>query len=129
MERFLGTINDMESMGKSLELQDKTLYTVLLVEAATDIDRDSHLLFLMAKTYYDVSHEYMVDQINSVASFLMIETDAERDAYLRDIIMENQAISDRVKTLASERQNIYKLASASRQNQYIQFIQEETFQE
>ncbi len=61
MENFLGTISDMESIGESLSLIEQTLYTELLVETATDIDRDSHLLFLMAKTYFDVSSEYMVD--------------------------------------------------------------------
>jgi hypothetical protein len=119
----------VESVGKSLDLIDKTLYTVYLVETITDIDRDSHLLFLMAKTYFDVSSEYIVDQIASISGLLAIQDDAERDAYVKEVAMNSKATSEKVKELAAERQRNYELASFRRQNQYMQFIQEATVHE
>ncbi len=63
LENFIGAITDADVIGKPLDPSDKTLFIMMLVEAVTDIDRDTHLLFLMAKTYMDVSDEYMVKQL------------------------------------------------------------------
>ena len=56
-EDFLGAIEDAESLGKPLDPMDQTLFLVMPTESATDIDPNSHLIFLMAKTYSDVSNE------------------------------------------------------------------------
>ncbi len=68
LENYISAITDADVMGKPLDPSDKTLFVTMLVEAAADIDRDTHLLFLMAKTYTDVSNEYMVNQIAGLSS-------------------------------------------------------------
>ena len=129
MEDFLGVIADYQSMGQSIESSDKELFTTLLVGAATDIDRDSHQLFLMAKTYLDVSSEYLVDQVAGLSGFLFLQNDADRETHLRAMGNKTMATSGRVKQLATDRQRVYELASFERQQQYADYIQEGTMQE
>ena len=116
-------------MGAQLSQLDQTLFTTMLVESAKDIDRDSHLLFLMAKTYSDVSNEYMIDQIAGLSGVLMMQNDSERDAYVKRIASESRATSTKVKALAAERQKVYELANSNRRQQYMQFIEEGMLQE
>jgi hypothetical protein len=96
----------------------------MLVESAKDIDRDSHLLFLMAKTYFDISNKYMIDQIAGMAGLLSLQNDAARDTYVKEVANESRATSTKVKDLAAERQRQYELVNFNRQEQYMEFIRE-----
>ena len=129
LENFIGTIKDADILGKPLDPSDKTLFIMMLVETATDIDRDTHLLFLMAKTYTDVSNEYMVDQIAGLSGLLMLQTNAERDAYVKEVADKAKETSIKIRNLAIERQEKYELASFDRQEQYMEFIEQAMIQE
>jgi hypothetical protein len=59
----------------------------------------------------------------------VIQTDAERDAYVKDVTMKTKATSEKIKELATERQRNYALASLDRQDQYKEFIKRATIQE
>ena len=99
------------------------------MESVTDIDRDSHLLFLMSKTYSDVSKEYMIDQIAGLAGALSIQSNDERDIYVKDMANKSKTISNQVKDLATERHKEYEMTNLFRQEQYMQYIQEGMLQE
>ena len=129
LQNFLGVIADAEKINQPLSITDRTLYVTMLVESATDIDRDSHLLFLMAKTYSDVSKEFMVDQIAGLSGLVALQTDAERDTYLQKINEKTTATTIKIKDLAVERQRKYELVSFARQGQYMSFIEEAMVQE
>lgn len=116
-------------MGQPMSPIDQTLYVTLLVESATDIDRDSHLLFLTAKTYVDVSNEYMLDQIASISGLLYLQTDAARDTYLNQVMQKTAATTRKVKDLAADRQRKYQLANFARQAQYMDFMEQEIISE
>jgi hypothetical protein len=124
LQDFLGVIYAVESMGKQLNPIDQTLFVVMLVESAKDIDRDSHLLFLMAKTYFDISNKYMIDQIAGMAGLIYLQNDAARDTYVKEVANESRATSIKVKDLAAERQRQYELVNFNRQEQYMEFIRE-----
>ncbi|CAF1360950.1 unnamed protein product [Rotaria sordida] len=124
LENFLGIIADSEMTGKPLEPTDKMLYVTLLMESAADIDRDSHLLFLLAKTYTDVSNEYMIDQVVGFIGLVFLQTDAERDNHLKEMASKTVSTSNRIKELATERQTKYSLTSLARQQQYTEFVKE-----
>ena len=112
-----------------MDPSDKTLYVGMLVETATDIDRDSHQLFLMAKTYTDVSNEYMIGQIAGLSGLLSIQNNADRDAHVQALTNKSRDTSMKIKNLVTERQQQYELASFNRQAQYMVFIEEATRQE
>ncbi|CAF1313407.1 unnamed protein product [Rotaria sordida] len=124
MENFLGVIADAETINKPLDPIDKMLYMTMLIEAATDIDRDSHLLFLMAKTYSDVSNEYMINQIAGISGFLTLQTNEEREAYLQSVSNKTETIASQIIQLAAQRQLKYEEVSFARQLEYEQFIEE-----
>ncbi|CAM4950534.1 unnamed protein product [Rotaria socialis] len=129
LQDFLGAISDVELMGRPLDPIDQTLFLVLLVESVTDIDRDSHLLFLMSKTYSDVSKKYMIDQIAGLAGALAIQSNDERDIYVKEVANKSKTISNQVKELATERHKDYEMTNLFRQQQYMQYIQEGMLQE
>lgn len=56
----------------------------------------------MAKTYSDISGEYMVDQIAALFGLLALQTDIERDAYLKQIASKTNATLVKMKELATE---------------------------
>ncbi|CAF0794059.1 unnamed protein product [Rotaria sp. Silwood1] len=129
LQDFLGVISDAELIGKPLDPIDETLFLVLLVESVTDIDRDSHLLFLMAKTYSDVSNAYMIEQIAELSGVLSLQNDDDRETYLKEVANKSRKISMQVKDLATDRQREYELVNFSRQEQYMKYIEEGMLQE
>ncbi|CAF1508175.1 unnamed protein product, partial [Adineta steineri] len=123
LDNFLGVIADAEKINQGLNLMDQTLYVMMLVQAATEIDQDSHLLFLTAKTYTDISNEYMVDQIAGISGLLALQTDSQRDIYVKQMVQKAETTAQKVKDLAADRQRKYHLASFDRQEQYMEFMQ------
>jgi len=129
LENFIGAITDADVVGRPLDPSDNTLFVTMLVETATDIDRDTHLLFLMAKTYTDVSNEYMISQIAGLSGLVALESNAERDAYVKEMAEKAKAISIEIRNLSIERQEKYELANSNRQEQYMEFIEQAMIQE
>jgi hypothetical protein len=96
----------------------------ILVPIAIDIDRGAHLLYTMATTYYEISSEYMIDQIAGIGKLLVLSNDADRQAHLQ-IVSNNTAItSAKISRLVQERQSIYLENIHARQEQYEQYIAE-----
>jgi hypothetical protein len=83
----------------------------------------------MAKTYTDVSNEYMVNQIAGLAGILTLQSNAERDAYVKEMADKAKATSIEIRNLAIERQEKYELANSNRQEEYMQFIEQAMIQE
>ncbi len=129
VENYISAITDADVIGKPLDPLDKTLFITMLVEAATDIDRDTHLLFLMAKTYTDVSNEYMVNQLVGLSGILTLQSNAERNAYVKELADKIGATSIEIRNLAIERHKEYELANFNRQEQYMEFIEQAMIQE
>ena len=122
MNSFVGAINDMEKHGQSLDPVDRELYVTMLVEAATDIDRDSHLLFLTSKGYSEVSGKYMINQIAGITFFLSLQTDLQRTIALKDVVGNTTINSLEVQKLTAERQRQYQMANDARQQEYQTFL-------
>lgn len=83
----------------------------------------------MAKSYYDVSKEHMIDQIAGLGGVLALQNNDERDIYLQQVAGKTKTTSNKIKNLATERQREYSLMNLDRQKQYMQFIQEGMLQE
>jgi hypothetical protein len=66
----------------------------------------------------------MVDQISSVSGLLVIQTDAERDAFIKGVAVKTKETTDKMKEISTQRQRAYELACLDRQDQYKQFIQQ-----
>ncbi|CAF0808871.1 unnamed protein product [Adineta ricciae] len=129
LEDFLGVIADVQSIGQSLDPIDKAVFVTMLAETAKDIDEDTHMLFLMANIYSNVSSKHLVDRIASLSGLLTIQNNAERDVYVKSVANTTQHTSLEIKRLAADRQKAYESASSVRQEQYMNLIQEVTLQE
>lgn len=78
----------------------------------------------MSRTYYDVSSEYMINQIISMNHLLLLPTDVERSAYLKTIATNTTATSAKIIQLAEARQKEYILKNRERRAEYERFLAE-----
>jgi hypothetical protein len=105
-----------------LEASDRELFVEMLSATSQEIERGAHLLFVMSKTYHDVSSEYMVNQIVGMNNLLYLQTDAERKAYLNSLSLNTTATSTKIIQLAQRRHNEYTVRNKARQEEYEQFL-------
>ena len=64
----------------------------------------------------------MINQIIGMNALLLLQTDAERSAFLRSISSNTTATSSRIIRMAQERQNEYTLRNRARQAEYEEFL-------
>jgi hypothetical protein len=94
----------------------------LLVPSATTIESGAHLLFTMAKTYYAVSSEHMVNQIAGISRMLVLQTDEARNAQLQLASNNTLITSLKITQLAQERHALYLQETHNRQAEYTAYI-------
>lgn len=102
---------------------EREFFTEMLVPAATTIESGAHLLYIMAKTYYTVSSEYMINQIAGIGKLLLLQTDDERNAQLRQALANTTATSIQITQLAQERHELYLQQTHNRQAEYTAYIE------
>jgi ferritin len=115
---FIKRINIVPELEKS----DRDFFVPVIAETVQLIERDAHLLYMAAKLYYDVSNEYMMEQIAGVSKFLVLQTDEQREHHLA--LLHNMTLinSVKVKKLAEKRNQLYHIRTAQRQIEYKEFI-------
>jgi len=105
-----------------IEPSDRELFVEILSITCQEIERGAHLLYVMSKTYYDISSEYMLNQIASMNTLLLLQTNTERSSYLRSLSSNTTSTSTRIVRLAQERQNEYTLRNKARREEYERFL-------
>ncbi|CAF3715450.1 unnamed protein product [Rotaria sp. Silwood1] len=101
---------------------DREFFTEMLIPAATTIESGAHLLFTMAKTYYAVSSEHMIDQIAGISQLLTLQTDEARKAHLQQASNKTITTSLKITQMAQERHSIYLEKTRNRQAEYTAYI-------
>jgi hypothetical protein len=101
---------------------EREFFVEILVPAATTIENGAHLLYIMAKTYYAVSSEYMINQIAGIGQMLLLQTDEERTAQLQLASNTTLTTSMRITNLAQERNILYLQEMHNRQAEYTAYI-------
>ena len=97
-----------------LDPVDREVFSEILFLKVIEIDRGSRLLVLMAKTYIDVSNEYLLGQVVGLTDFLYLQTDAERNTHLQILANKRTGIPDRVKEIVDEQVRMYQAESLRR---------------
>lgn len=115
-------IKDAQAHGVLMEPSDRELFAEILSVTCQEIERGAHLLYVMSKTYYDISSEHMIGQINTINTLMYIGNAADRSAYLKSLASNTTTTSERIKTLAQTRQNEYALGNQARQKEYEKFL-------
>ena len=124
VHEFVEAIQEAQQANLLLNPSDRELFVEVLSLLSQEIERGAHLLFIMSKTYYDVSSEYMFNQIIGMNHLLLLPTDAERSTYLKSIASNTTATSAKVIQLAESRQKEYLLKNRARQAEYERFLAE-----
>jgi hypothetical protein len=105
-----------------MDPNDREFFIEVLKITCHEVERGAHLLYVMSKTYYDISSEYMIDKIASMNTLLLLQTDTERSAYLRTLSSNITATSTQIVQLGQERQNEYTSRNKARREDYEKFL-------
>lgn len=102
---------------------DREIFAEMIGFSCQEIERSAHLLYIMSKTYYDVSTEYMIDQVAGMNMLLLFNTDAERSAHFNIMANTSKNVTDKITKLGQQRQNEYRAKNLARQLEYERFLQ------
>jgi hypothetical protein len=122
VHEFIGALKEAQADNLLLDPSDRELFLEILSITCQEIERGAHLLYVMSKTYYDISSEYMFKQIISINTLLHLQTDAERSSSLRSLSSTTNSTSARIIKLAQERQNEYSSRNKARREEYERFL-------
>lgn len=126
LSRFINVINEVQNTGLVLDESDREIFLLLLIDAITDIERSAHLLYIMSKTYYDVSDEFMMNQIANIHSLLLSGTDREREMLSAQLNQNASEATRKIIDLVREREHEYIKRNNIRQQQYRDFLSKST---
>ncbi|CAF0856564.1 unnamed protein product [Adineta steineri] len=105
-----------------LEPSDRELFVDILSITCQEIERGAHLLYVMSKTYHDISSDYMIGQALSMHKLLQLKTPTDQATQLRLISSNTTLISTKVMQLAQARQNEYNIRNKARREEYERFL-------
>ncbi|CAF1593654.1 unnamed protein product, partial [Didymodactylos carnosus] len=125
LNEFVKQIQSVQEQNLLVDDAMREFFVQLLIEPADLIDRESHLLYLMSKTYYDVSNDYMMDKLASLSTLLLIQHDNERQRLLEQIANDTTTTSAKVSRLAFGRRQEYQQRNKARQQEYSHFIEQQ----
>ncbi len=119
---FVGVIQQAQTDNLLINPLERQFFIEILVPAATTIESGAHLLFTMAKTYYAVSSEHMINQIAGIGKMLLLQTDEARNAQLQQTSNMTLITSLEITQLAQERHALYLQRTHNRQAEYTAYI-------
>lgn len=120
---MITVVKDAQEQNLLMDPSDREFFVEILSITCQEIERGAHLLYVMSKTYYDISSEYMFGQITNMNTLpLLLQTDSERSTYLRTIAANTTSTSRKIIQLAQGRQNEYSLRNKARRHEFEQFL-------
>jgi hypothetical protein len=119
---MIAAMKEAQEHNLLIEPSDRELFVEILSITCQEIERGAHLLYIMSRTYYDVSSEYMINQLASMNALLLLQTDTERKAYLQSMSLNTTSTSTRIIRLGQERQDQYTLRNKARREEYERFL-------
>jgi hypothetical protein len=122
VHELIGAIKDAQAHDLLIDPADREFFVEILSITCQEIERGAYLLYVMSKTYYDISSEYMIDKIASMNKLLLLQTDTERTAQLHLLSSNTTATSTQIIQLAQERQNEYTSRNKARRGEYEKFL-------
>jgi hypothetical protein len=124
VHELIDAIKDGQANNLFLDPTDREFFVEILSDICQEIERGAHLLYVMSKTYYDISSEYMVNQITSIHTLLLLQTDKERTFYLQSLSSNINSTAIKIIQLAQERQNEYTSRNKARRQEFERFLAE-----
>ena len=114
-----------QDLGNDLLTQEiRAFYMDMLKDDVVSIHREAHLLYILSKTYYDVSREHMMDQLASLAKMIIASSDDERNQLKNELMQNTQTVQAKISHLANQRKSEYDTANEHRQREIEHLIQQ-----
>ncbi|CAF0856583.1 unnamed protein product [Adineta steineri] len=119
---FVDFIQQAQHDNLLINQYEREFFVELLIPCATDIESGAHLLFVMAKTYYAVSSEHMINQIAGINKLSVLQTDEARHTQLQLASNNTMITSLKVSQLAQKRHELYLEETQNRQAEYTTYM-------
>ncbi|CAF1537428.1 unnamed protein product [Adineta ricciae] len=119
---FVDVIQQAQTDNLLIDPFEREFFMELLVPSATTIEKGAHLLYTMARTYYAVSSEYMINQIAGIGAMSLLQTDQARQAQLQLTLNNTVTTSLQVTQMAKDRHALYLQEMENRQAEYTTYI-------
>ncbi|CAF4699342.1 unnamed protein product [Rotaria socialis] len=123
-ETLVPFVNRMKEVASIQDItqSERMLYVDLLKEQAVDIHRHTYVLYVMSRTYVDISNEFMMDKLSGLATMLTMQTDSEREQALRKLDKDTNTAQAKVEALANERKRTFEAALTKRKNDLQKYL-------
>jgi hypothetical protein len=99
VKRFL----NVAAVGDNLDLGMRRRIIDILKEDTFGIHRESYILFVMARTYHDVSSKYLMGRLSSLSSMLIARDKTQREELMNTLTRQTNQTLDEIKALIDER--------------------------
>lgn len=119
---FVDVIQQAQTDNLLIDPFEREFFIELLVPSATTIEKGAHLLYTMARTYYAVSSEHMINQIAGISTMLFLQTDEARQAQLQRTLNNTVTTSLQITQLAKDRHALYLEEMKNRQAEYTTYL-------
>ncbi|CAF2109589.1 unnamed protein product [Rotaria magnacalcarata] len=90
-----------------LSVDERSFFVELLKDQSVNIHETSHSLFIMSRTYVDMSNEFLMPRLAGLSHMFAGKDDDERTALNRQLAAETKVTQDKVKALIEERKIVY----------------------
>ena len=124
LHEFIEYIQEVTSITGDLDIADRQYFVKEIQGPLSEIEQDAHLFYIMSKTYYDVSKEYIMPQMSNISKLLLSLNDDERQSSLIQIAQNTLSTFANVSQMALERKQQYEQRNLARQEEYNRFLQE-----
>ncbi|CAF0879346.1 unnamed protein product [Didymodactylos carnosus] len=92
---------------KKLTVEDRNIVLDLLKEQTIAIHRSTYMVFIMARTYVDMSDKYLMNQIAGLSKMLAATTDTQRNQLKSQLFQTSTTLAEEVGKMALERKQQY----------------------
>ena len=118
LRRFL----QLSRSGKDASIVVRKQLINMLKDDTYGIHRESYILFIMSRTYYDVSNRYLMSRLASLSNMLTAKDDEERSKKMSDLETNTNATIDQVEELVRARKADFDIELGKRQNELTALI-------
>ncbi|CAF2512222.1 unnamed protein product [Rotaria sp. Silwood2] len=108
---------------ESLSLEERLFYVDLLKAQAEEIDSQSQMLYLMSRTYVDMSTNYIMGRLSGLSKMLLAGDDSERNRLITQLTQETQTSQQAIMDLVTQRKTNYQNALRKRRIELQNFIE------
>ena len=98
----------------------------LLNGNSINLYHQSYLLFIMARTYYDISKKYLMPRLSGLSPMLIAGTDNERRVLLNKFRNDTAEVQTKVIELLNERKQNYKKVISKKHAEFNEHIDDQT---